>query len=89
MTTVLYDGFRRQDSLVLLDASDNGLGGKDIEDILDLYRLETLNLADNDIQEMAQVRPTAAYDTNRRARTPRCSTRWEKSMHAVVLLGAR
>lgn len=45
-----------QDSLVVLDASGNGMGGAEIERILDLYRLETLNLADNEINEMAQVR---------------------------------
>lgn len=33
------------------------MGGTEIEPLLDLYRLETLNLADNDIGEMAQVRP--------------------------------
>lgn len=41
----------------MLDASGNGMGGTEIEHVLDLYRLETLNLADNDIDEMAQVRP--------------------------------
>lgn len=45
-----------QDSLVVLDASGNGMGGTEIERILDLHRLETLNLADNEINEMAQVR---------------------------------
>ncbi|CAM9353771.1 unnamed protein product, partial [Ectocarpus sp. 4 AP-2014] len=47
------DGIK--DSLVLLDASGNGMGGTEIEGILHLYRLETLNLAENDIQEMAQA----------------------------------
>lgn len=42
---------------MLLDASGNGMGGTEMEVVLDLYRLETLNLADNDVQEMAQVRP--------------------------------
>lgn len=41
---------------MVLDASGNGMGGTEIEPVLDLYRLETLNLADNDIEEMAQVR---------------------------------
>lgn len=40
---------------MVLDASGNGMGGTEIEPLLDLYRLETLNLADNDIEEMAQV----------------------------------
>lgn len=35
------------------------MGGTEIEGILHLYRLETLNLAENDIQEMAQARPRA------------------------------
>lgn len=41
---------------MVLDASGNDMGGTEIEPLLDLYRLETLNLADNDIEEMAQVR---------------------------------
>lgn len=41
---------------MVLDASGNGMGGTEIKPLLDLYRLETLNLADNDIEEMAQVR---------------------------------
>lgn len=40
---------------MVLDASGNGMGGTEIEPLLDLYRLETLNLADNDLGEMAQV----------------------------------
>lgn len=40
----------------MLDASGNGIGADGVEAVLDLYRLETLILADNDIQEMAQVR---------------------------------
>ncbi|CAM9839736.1 unnamed protein product [Ectocarpus sp. 12 AP-2014] len=48
------DGIK--DSLVLLDASGNGMGGTEIAGILHLHRLETLNLAENDIQEMAQAR---------------------------------
>lgn len=44
---------------MVLDASGNGMGGMEIEPVLDLYRLETLNLADNDIEEMAQVRRKA------------------------------
>lgn len=42
---------------MVLDASGNGMGGTEIEPVLDLHRLETLNLADNDLEEMAQVRP--------------------------------
>lgn len=41
----------------MLDASGNDMGSTEIEGVLHLYRLETLNLAENDIQEMAQVRP--------------------------------
>lgn len=41
---------------MVLDASGNAMGGTEIEPLLDLYRLETLNLADNDVEEMAQVR---------------------------------
>lgn len=52
-----------QDSLVVLDASGNCMGGTEIERILDLYRLETLNLADNDIDEMAQVCSCKNYDS--------------------------
>lgn len=44
---------------MVLDASGNGMGGAEIEPLLDLYRLETLNLADNDVEEMAQVRAFA------------------------------
>lgn len=40
---------------MVLDASGNNMGGEEIEALLDLYRLETLHLADNDIGEMAQV----------------------------------
>lgn len=40
---------------MLLDASGNHMGGAEIETLLHLYRLKTLNLADNDIGEMAQV----------------------------------
>ncbi|CAM9296378.1 unnamed protein product [Ectocarpus fasciculatus] len=47
------DGIK--DSLVVLDASGNDMGSTEIEGVLHLYRLETLNLAENDIQEMAQV----------------------------------
>ncbi|CAM9284184.1 unnamed protein product [Hapterophycus canaliculatus] len=47
------DGIK--DSLVFLDASGNGMGGTEMEPLLSLHRLETLNLADNDVQEMAQV----------------------------------
>lgn len=39
----------------MLDASGNGIGGEDVEPLLELYRLETLNLADNGIEDMAQV----------------------------------
>lgn len=51
----MFGGIWRQDSLVVLDVSGNGMGGEEIETVLDLYRLEKLNFADNDIQEMAQV----------------------------------
>lgn len=44
---------------MVLDASGNCMGGAEIEPLLDLYRLETLNLADNDVEEMAQVRAFA------------------------------
>eukprot|EP00904_Undaria_pinnatifida_P005138 jgi/Undpi1/1754/HiC_scaffold_11.g05143.m1 len=47
------DGIK--DSLVVLDVSGNGMGGEEIELLLDLYRLEALNLANNDIQEISQV----------------------------------
>lgn len=40
---------------MVLDASSNGMGRKEIEAVLDLYRLEVLNLGGNDIDEMAQV----------------------------------
>lgn len=40
---------------MVLDVSGNGMGGEEIETLLDLYRLETLNLANNDIQEISQV----------------------------------
>lgn len=40
---------------MVLDASGNGMGGEEIETLLDLYRLEILNLANNDIQEISQV----------------------------------
>lgn len=57
-----------QDSLLVLDASGNGMGGAEMEPLLDLYRLETLNLAGNDIQEMAQVRRSPSVRQNRHTR---------------------
>lgn len=45
----------RQDSLLILDASGNGIGGEDVEPLLSLYRLEVLNFADNAVEDMAQV----------------------------------
>lgn len=39
----------------MLDASGNGIVDEDVAPLLELYRLEILNLADNAIEDIAQV----------------------------------
>lgn len=40
----------------MLDASGNGMTADDLEAVLELRNLESLNLADNAIEHMGQVR---------------------------------
>lgn len=39
----------------MLDASGNAMGAEGMEAVLELYRLETLNLADTGIDDMSLV----------------------------------
>lgn len=54
-------GIGSQDSLVLLDASGNALGGEEVKPLLDLHRLEVLSLADNALRSVSSVRFSLSF----------------------------